>query len=521
MQIKLIIWDLDDTLWRGTLADGDRVRLIEERAEFVRAFNARGVVSSICSKNDPVRAEASLRALGLWDEFVFPRIAFVPKPEAIRQIIADMQLRSVNVLFVDDNPQNLAGARHLLPELHTLDINAPDADAVLVALLAALPPEGRSRRDDYRMLERKARDRQDNVTSNEEFLAQCDIRATAPFIMDNLDFLDRIVELVNRSNQLNYTASRVDAAGLSAAIIDVAAHDSWSIFAWDRYGDYGLVGFVMIDRRARRPIHFTFSCRVMHMGLEQYALAKVLEKWPDCDLSLLEGRCAPTAAPWIRDVSFHDPDVRERLIAQCNPRSIGEREIRIMFDCQSGGIAHFSAFRDRIDFDNAPRMFALRHVIPNGGEELRVTARMIYGAGIDYSDPRWPGLVDLVEDGLFEACVELSCAQITDAGAKLLVILPPEDAPEALYRHGMGHTRERTILFNNIWRRQAATWEGIDLFELTRFITPADMADVSHYYAGFLQRLAGVVDRWLAGAGDGGHLPLPAVSFAMAMPSGG
>jgi FkbH-like protein len=126
--LKLIIWDLDDTLWSGTLADGDAVQLHRHRAELIRAFNARGVVSSICSKNDFATAEAKLRALGLWDEFVFPHIAFTPKPEAIRAIIADMQLRPADVLFVDDNPVNLREVAHAIPDIQLLEITLSDAD---------------------------------------------------------------------------------------------------------------------------------------------------------------------------------------------------------------------------------------------------------------------------------------------------------------------------------------------------------------------------------------------------------
>jgi len=287
--VKLIIWDLDDTLWRGTLADGDAVVLFEPRAALIRALNARGVVNSICSKNDHARAEAQLRDLDLWDEFVFPHIAFTPKPEAIAAIIAAMHLRPANVLFIDDNIHNLAGAQAALPDMQTLDANAPDADSRLAQILADQPGNARSRVSEYRQMEAKWHDRAVATGSDEEFLRQCQIHACAPFLMDNLDFTARIAELINRSNQLNYTGSRVQEADLAAAIMDVVRHDSWSIFAWDTYGDYGLVGFVMVDRRTKALIHFTFSCRVMHMGLERYALAKIREKQPACDLSPLKG----------------------------------------------------------------------------------------------------------------------------------------------------------------------------------------------------------------------------------------
>jgi hypothetical protein len=304
----------------------------------------------------------------------------------------------------------------------------------------------------------------------------------------------------------------------------VVRHDSWSFFAWDRYGDYGLVGFAMVDRQTKQLIHFTFSCRIMHMGIERYAIAKIREKQPACDLTPLAGRVVADPADWIADTSFHDAHIREKLIAMLAPAASGQRTIRVMFDCQSGGIAHFSRHRAAMDFDNAPRLFALRHVLPgcveNEGLPQPAFAPVnIYGAGVDYSDPRWPDLADLLADGgLFAGCVQLLCARMTAEGRRMLVILPPEDAPDAHYRPHMGHTRERTALFNAIWRQTAAGHDGITLFDLTGFATPADMPDVSHFYAGFLQRLAGVVDPWIEAQGAPGitqHAPVALIRQAL------
>lgn len=496
MKIKLIVWDLDDTLWQGTLADGDAVRLHEERAELIRAFNARGIVSSICSKNDFDPARAELERLGLWDEFVFPHIAFEPKPEAVAGIIEDMQLRPVNVLFVDDNPLNLNAVKHRLPEINILDIRDPGADTFLAGLLAAQQGPARNRVEEYRTLERKTRDRQAAEGSNEDFLRSCEIKACAPYLMDCLDFTGRIEELINRSNQLNYTNSRVTREALERDIIDVVAHDSWAIFAWDRYGDYGLVGFVMVDRKAKSFTHFTFSCRAMHMGLEEYALGKVREKHGRIDMGPLKGRFSRTFPDWIEDRPFHDPEVRAALIARAGPQVAADVQLRIAFDCQSGGIAHFSRWRDRIDFDNNPRLFALRQVVDDSHLAQDWPPQLVYGAGIDYSNPRWPDLADLLEQGLYEACVAKMCAFIAERGIRALIVLPPADAPEALYRPQMAHTRARTELFNAIWRDFAAACEGITLLDLSDFAEPHEMSDVSHYHAGLLMRIAGRIDDW-------------------------
>ncbi|MBO9714293.1 HAD-IIIC family phosphatase [Sphingomonas sp.] len=496
--IKLIIWDLDDTLWRGTLADGDDVTLHETRAELVRAFNARGVVSAICSKNDPGAARTRLVELGLWDEFVFPRIAFAPKPEAIREIIVDMQLRPANVLFVDDNPINLGEVRHCLPEIQTLDATAPDADDQLAGLLA-LQTGARSRIDDYRMLEARVRDRAAAPTlSNEDFLRSCAIRACAPQRMDNLEFAPRIAELINRSNQLNYTQSRVDQADLERDIIDVVGFDSWSIFAWDQYGRHGLIGFAMVDRKAGALKHFTFSCRIMHMGLEEYALAKVRELWPAIDTSAWDGRFSRTAPDWIADADFNDAQIRASLRAdQSAPAA--EPAIRIMFDCQSAGIAHFSRFRPAIEFDNHPRLFAMRMMDDGSFAEQQFPPFLVYGATVDYLDVRWPGKWHLIDLGLYETCVIRTCILLLERGLRMLVVLPPEEAEESKWRRGLNHTPERARRFNAIWRKAARENPAhVYVLEVAHLLDdPDEMADVTHYHASLLKKIADQLDGWI------------------------
>jgi len=56
-----VIWDLDDTFWQGTLSERG-VTLGEANAELVRTLAARGIVSSICSRNDFPAAEEQLKS---------------------------------------------------------------------------------------------------------------------------------------------------------------------------------------------------------------------------------------------------------------------------------------------------------------------------------------------------------------------------------------------------------------------------------------------------------------------------
>jgi len=84
--VKLVIWDLDDTFWSGTLAEGETTP-IERNLEIVKTLTDRGIIQSICSKNDRETALARLAEMGVDEYFVFPRISFDPKGMAIAQLI--------------------------------------------------------------------------------------------------------------------------------------------------------------------------------------------------------------------------------------------------------------------------------------------------------------------------------------------------------------------------------------------------------------------------------------------------
>ncbi|HTA05034.1 MAG TPA: HAD-IIIC family phosphatase, partial [Solirubrobacteraceae bacterium] len=262
--LKLVIWDLDDTLWRGTLSEQE-VELDEARAEVVRSLNSRGIVNSICSKNDPDAARERLQCEGLWEQFVFPSIDWSPKGQRVAQLIEDMQLRAANVLFVDDNVGNLQEARYFAPELQ---IAAPELLSELLALPQAQGKDDRalSRLEQYRLLERKVSDRDRTAGSNEDFLRECDIRIelAAPTAQD----LERLRELVNRSNQLNFTKSRFTEQQLQALLAEGSDRRTGYVRVHDRYGDYGVCGFYSL--REGRLTDFVFSCRILHMGVEQW-----------------------------------------------------------------------------------------------------------------------------------------------------------------------------------------------------------------------------------------------------------
>lgn len=273
--VRLVIWDLDETFWRGTLSE-QGILPIPAHIELVKTLSARGIVNAICSKNNFTLARQKLEDLGVWEYFIFPRIAFAPKGVMIREIIEAAQLRPASVMFIDDHAMNLHEALHYNPGLQLAMPN------ILPTLLD--DPRCRGKADTalerlarYKVLEQKQTAQAAAGGDNTEFLRGSQIRISLHY--DVLEQFPRIHELVNRSNQLNFTKRRWPEeaeAALAAAREEFNAvfNSHWGyVKVSDRYGNYGICGFFLT--RFSNALHFLFSCRAMNMGVEQFVWHKL------------------------------------------------------------------------------------------------------------------------------------------------------------------------------------------------------------------------------------------------------
>lgn len=266
-KIKLVIWDLDDTFWNGTISEGP-IKPSNINIQLVRDLTDCGIINSICSKNDVEVAKNELIKEGVWDYFVFPSINWDNKAMRLKSMLDVMALRPANVLFLDDNIFNINEAKHVLPELMVaLPSEIPSiVDGISKSKRKDL---GHKRLKQYKVLEEKQVESL-KYDSNEEFLFSTNIRVE--MCEDCVPQLERIHELLMRSNQLNYTKKRISLSELEKIIND-SKYRCGYVSVKDNFGDYGLVGFYALINGTLE--HFFFSCRTMGQLIEQYVYAQL------------------------------------------------------------------------------------------------------------------------------------------------------------------------------------------------------------------------------------------------------
>lgn len=274
--VKCVVWDLDETLWDGTLLEDPTVAVRPAMLEVVLRLDGRGILNAVASHNDEALATAALERAGVAELFLEPRIGWTAKPAMVREIAGALNLGLDSFAFVDDDPFQRDQVRFALPAVRCYD------PAEIAAAVASAPfngptsPESRLKRALYQTEARRRRDEEAFAGTPAEFLGGLGMVLTIARAREA--DLARAEELTVRTHQLNTTGvaySRDELAALTHS------PDGMVMMAelTDRYGTYGKIGLAVVDRAAA---HWTLklflvSCRVLSKGVAAVFLHQLVE----------------------------------------------------------------------------------------------------------------------------------------------------------------------------------------------------------------------------------------------------
>lgn len=311
---KLVVLDLDDTLWGGIVGDagwenlrlGGHDALGESFVDFQRALRnlkRRGILLALCSKNEESTALEAIRShpemVLREDDFVAYRINWQDKARNVAEIAAELNLGLQSVVFIDDNPVERGRVREALPEV--LVPEWPEDKLQYVSALQslrcfdtpALTEEDATRTEMY-VAERKRASLVQNVGSVEEWLGSLGVQITAERLSEAN--AARAAQLLNKTNQLNLATRRLTQPELVGWAAD-DSRDLWVIHVSDRFGDSGLTGLVSVEARGQTAhiVDFLLSCRVMGRKVEEVLVHLAVESARSRGLSHLEANFIKSA----------------------------------------------------------------------------------------------------------------------------------------------------------------------------------------------------------------------------------
>jgi FkbH-like protein len=308
---KCIIVDCDNTLWGGIVGE-DGIEGLALGEDFpgsafrdfqhqLLTLRAQGVMIALCSKNNEADVwevfDSHDGMVLKRDHVVSHRINWDDKVSNICSIAEELNIGLDSLVFVDDSAFEIGHIRQALPMVACLQV--PGDIALFSQTISSF------RLFDQEHISEEDRVRSEMMVQERErrdlSVAMCpdEFRKSLGLVVEIFDcrpeHVVRVTQLINKTNQFNLTTRRKTAA----EVITLCGDASWDVLAIrvaDRFGDYGLVGVVLLHR-TRKTVEietFLLSCRVLGRGVEEAVFAKIAEIARTADAEAIVGEYIPT-----------------------------------------------------------------------------------------------------------------------------------------------------------------------------------------------------------------------------------
>ena len=280
-KVKCLVWDLDNTLWNGTLIETEDPATLELNPQVLKTMeelDRRGIIQSVASKNDFDPAMDVLRTLGIADYFLYPQISWAPKSTSMTQIAKSLNIGIDALALIDDSAFERQQVHSEWPQVRTYDatelsglLEQPEFDVPVTA-------ESRQRREMYRAEERRSTLMQAEHTDILAFLRQCNLKLHI-FSPATEEEKLRCYELILRTNQLNMSGRKYSAEEFDA-VLARSGHTNFAFSCEDDFGTYGIVGFgqYRVDHGIMVFTEFAMSCRVAGKFVESALFSDLLKR---------------------------------------------------------------------------------------------------------------------------------------------------------------------------------------------------------------------------------------------------
>ena len=275
---KLVVCDLDNTLWEGIIGEGQGVKHYTDRQSTLKDLKSKGVVLAINSKNDPANVYWDGGVLQE-DSFVASHISWNPKVLGMKQIQKTLNLKYKDYVFVDDRVDECEMVREAYPEMVVLDATK-ERTWHLFRLWEELLDEndGMDRTQMYKEREQRKELLADDADDEDPSQMFSKLELKAKIREAGQGDLKRVTELINRTNQWNLCGSRTTFSEIQ----------KWSqspkfkihtVSVSDRFGDMGMICSAVVEQtdEALDVKIYVLSCRVFGYGVETLLLKQIEE----------------------------------------------------------------------------------------------------------------------------------------------------------------------------------------------------------------------------------------------------
>jgi|TARA_Y100000310_G_C20700173_1_gene828982 FkbH-like protein len=298
--IKLVIWDADNTLWDGTVfyKDKENIKIKEGTKEALKELNKRGIKSTICSKNYYEDVDTTLKKFGIEKYFENPQVGWGLKSDAIKKFASIYNISFNDMLFIDDDPFQRAEVASQIPDISSIELKDP----IDILNLKGIRLENATPEDNKRvqlLKEQRSRKQAESQFKGDfkDFLTQCNMVMTVRHIEEK-DW-KRVCQLLNRTNELNAVSNRYTLEQLKESY-EKNKDIILVVELTDKFGDYGLIAESIIKKEDYGWFikDLTVSCRTMGRGIGSALVIVILKYAKQKGIKKIRGMLVKTESNW-------------------------------------------------------------------------------------------------------------------------------------------------------------------------------------------------------------------------------
>ncbi len=311
---KSVILDLDNTLWGGVIGDdgADGIQIGKEAPAgmsytefqyYLKNLSSLGIMLNVCSKNEhdiaktgfDLRKDAPLS----YEDFISFKANWNPKHENIENIASEINIGLDSFVFIDDNPAEREIVRQHISAIEVPEVKAPEdyikaIDRNGYFEITTFTKDDAKRNDMYKENAKRAAV-QSSFTDYSAYLLSLDMSSDIGHFSSNHS--ERITQLINKTNQFNFTTRRYTQGEVEEIIQDKENYISIYANLVDKFGDNGITTCFIssIKDNVANIDLWVMSCRVFKRDLEFAVFDYFINKCKEMGVNKITANYIPTA----------------------------------------------------------------------------------------------------------------------------------------------------------------------------------------------------------------------------------
>ncbi|MCP4176265.1 MAG: amino acid adenylation domain-containing protein [bacterium] len=287
---KVIAVDCDNTLWKGICGEDGALGIsinkhYKEFQLFILDCYRKGFLIALVSRNNES---------DVWDVFdknpdmiikrshiVESEINWNNKSVNLKNLAKELNLGIDSIIFIDDSVNECSEVMMNAPEVLTLQLPDKESDRIdylkcCWAFDQLKITEEDQRRTSMYIAENKRKEIREHSISLDSYISELDLKVSITLLKE--EEITRASQMTIRTNQFNLNSIRRSESEIRD-LFNSNSFQCWIIKASDRFGDYGISGFVVLEELKNQLFIDTFllSCRILGRSIEKSVLKGIIK----------------------------------------------------------------------------------------------------------------------------------------------------------------------------------------------------------------------------------------------------